>query len=85
MHSLSCALPLPYVPTRVTRGALVAQGTRLRLLAVELLSSVEPFCPSRGLFATILVTLYLMVLDWRVLRAEPMLSCWPNLLFLFVS
>ena len=24
MHSLSSALPLPYVPVRVTRGALVA-------------------------------------------------------------
>ena len=24
MHTLSCALPLPYVPARVTRGALVA-------------------------------------------------------------
>ena len=24
MHPLSCALPLPYVPARVTRGALVA-------------------------------------------------------------
>ena len=24
MHLLSCALPLPYVPARVTRGALVA-------------------------------------------------------------
>ena len=25
MHPLSVALPLPYVPTRVTRGALVAR------------------------------------------------------------
>ena len=24
MHPLSCALPLPYVPARVTRGALIA-------------------------------------------------------------
>ena len=32
-----------------------------------------------------LCTLYLMVWDWRVLWAEPMLSCWPNLLFLFLS
>ena len=56
-------------------------GTRLHLLAVELLSTVEPLCSSQCLFGTILVTLYLMVSDWRVLRAEPMLSCWPNLLF----
>ena len=27
--------------------------------------------------------LCLMVWDWRVSRAEPMLSCWHDLLFLF--
>ena len=74
------------MPARVTHGALVVNiGTRLRLLAVELLSTIEPLCPSQYLFGTILVTQYLMVWDWRLLRAEPMLSCWPNLLFLFVS
>ena len=26
MHHLSCALPLPYVPARVARGALVTHG-----------------------------------------------------------
>ena len=86
MHHLSGALPLPYVPARVTCGALVAHiGTRLRLLSVELLSTVETLCPSQCLFGMILVTVYLMVWDWRVLRAESMLSCWLNLLLLFVS
>ena len=44
-------------------------------------------CPSQCLFGKILVTMCLMVHMWdlRVLRVEPMLSCWPNLLFLFVS
>ena len=38
MHLLRCALPPPYVPERVTRGALVAlRRSQLRLLAVELL------------------------------------------------
>ena len=60
-------------------------GTRLRLLTVELLSTIEPLCPSRCLFGMIMVALYLIVWDWLVLRAEPMLSGWPNLLFLFVS
>ena len=32
IHPLSGALPLPYVPARVTRGALVAHSTRLHLL-----------------------------------------------------
>ena len=59
-------------------------GIRLHLLAVELLSTAEPLCPSRRLFGTISVILCLMVWDWRVLRAEQMLSCWPNLLFIFV-
>ena len=85
MHPLSGALPLPYLSARVTRGAFVTYRQSLRLLAVELLNSVEPLCPSQCHFGTILVTLYLMVWDRRVLRTQPMLSCWPNLLFLFVS
>ena len=60
-------------------------GTRLRLLAVELLCTAEPLYPFRRLFGTILVILCLMAWDWRVLRAEPMLSFWPNLRFIFVS
>ena len=77
MHPLSGALPLPNVPARVTRGALVAHS---RLLIVGVLSIAEALCPSLCLFGTILVTLCLMVWDWRVSRAEPMLSCWHDLL-----
>ena len=58
-------------------------GTRSRLLVVGLLSIAEPLCPSRCLFGTILVTLCLMLWDWRVSRAEPMLSCWHDLLYLW--
>ena len=59
-------------------------GTRSRLIVVGLLLSVaEPLCPSRFFFRTILVTLCLIVWDWRVSRAEPMLSCWLDLLFLW--
>ena len=58
-------------------------GTRSRLLVVGLLSIAEAFCPSLCLFGTILVTLCLMVWDWRVARAEKILSCWHDLLFLF--
>ena len=51
MHNLSGALPFPYVPARDTRGALVVHiGTRLRVLPVELLSTVEPLCLSQCLF-----------------------------------
>ena len=59
-------------------------GIRLHLLNVELLSTVEPSCPSKCLYGMILVTLYLMVWDWRVLRAEPMLSSW-KICFFFLS
>ena len=54
MHPLSGALPFPYVPARVTLGALVAIGTSSRLLVVGLLSIAEPLCPSQCLIGTIL-------------------------------
>ena len=57
-------------------------GTDSRLLVVGLLSIAEALCQSLCLFGTILVTLCLMVWDWRVSRAESMLSCWHDL-FLF--
>ena len=84
MHPLSGALPLPYVPASVTRGALVAHRHSFTpLIVVGLISIAEALCPSLCLFGTILVTLCLMVWDWQVSRAEPMLSCWYDLLFLF--
>ena len=57
--------------------------TRSHLLVVGLLSIAEPLCPSWCLFGTILVALFFMVWDWRVSIAEPMLSCWHDLLFIF--
>ena len=86
MHHPSGALPLPNVPARLTRGVFVALiVSRLRLLAVELLNTAFLLWPSQCLCGTILMTLCLMVWDWRVLRAGPMPSCLPNLLFLLVS
>ena len=78
MHPLSGALPLRLC--RMRRGVLLVVlwlliGTRSLLLVVGLLSIAEPLCPSRCLFGTILVTLCLMVWDWRIARAEQMLSC----------
>ena len=58
------------------------KGTSFILLAVELLSTAGPLCPSQYLSGTILMTMCLMVWDWRVFRAESMSSCWFNLLFL---
>ena len=86
MHPLSSALPLPYVPARVTRGALVAHRHAFappRCRTSQYRRSFVPQSLERGLFGTILVTPCLMVWDWRVSRAEPMFSCWHDLLFLF--
>ena len=59
-------------------------GTRLRILAVELLSTAGPLYPFQYRYETILMTLCLIMWDWRAFRVEPMPSCQPNLLFLFV-
>ena len=75
MHPLSGALPLPYVRRVLLMVLWLLIGTRSRLLVVGFLSIAEALCPSLCLFETILVTLCLMVWDWRVSRAEPMLSC----------
>ena len=85
MHPVSGALPLPYVPARITRGALVAHRH----------SFAPPLCRtsqypkifvhlSVSLDGVILMILCFMVWEGRALRAEPIPSCWPNLLFLFV-
>ena len=85
MHSLSGALTLPYVPARVTRGALVACGHPIALHRCRTSQNRRTYVPRQSLFGKILVTLCLMVWDWRVLRTEPVLSSWPNQLFIFVS
>ena len=84
MHHLSGALPLPYVPASVTRGALAAHMN----------SFAPPRCRTsqyRRTFVALSVSLWNdlgdPVLDGVglvVLRAEPMLSFWPNLLFFFL-
>ena len=80
-HPPSSALPLQHVPERVTRGANYSWciSTRFHLLAAELLSTAGPLCFFQYCYGTILMTLFLMVWDRLVFRAEPMPSCWPNL------
>ena len=83
MHPLSGALLLPYahVPARVIRIALVTHKPSFAppRCTEELLST------SHYHYINILMTRCLMVLDWRVLRAEPMPSYSLNLLFIFIS
>ena len=89
MHPLRDALPLPYVPARVTRGAKFGCSYNRHSFAPPRCRTSQYrrtfVLPSRCLFGTILVTLCLMVWDWRISRAEPMLSCWHDLLFLLCS
>ena len=82
VHPLNGALPLPYVPVRVTRGALVALTHRL---AAEPCSTAGFLFPSRCPSGTILLTPYSMVWDWRVSRAGPMLLYWPKLFYPYNS
>ena len=81
MHTLYCALPVPYAPVWVTRGSVMARhiGTLMRLLAAELRSTSGIFFQiCLYLCGTILVSRYSMVWDWRVSRAMQMHFYWPS-------
>ena len=54
MHIVSGALPLPYVRrVLIARGALLLDGTSLRLRAVGLLSTAGPYYPYQCHYGTI--------------------------------
>ena len=53
-------------------------GIILRLPAPEPRSTAGLLFPSQSLSGMIWLTPYLMVWDWRVLRAGPMPFCWPS-------
>ena len=73
VHPLNGALPGPYVPVRVIRGARSHIGTLMHCLSAEPCSTAghlfHSWCPS----GTILLTPYSIVWDWQVSRAGPML------------
>ena len=71
------------VYARITRGTLVAHRHSFAPPRCRTCQYRRSFVPSLCLCGTVLVTLCLMVWDWLVSRAEPMLSCWHDLLFLF--
>ena len=81
MHPLNGALPGPYVPMRVTRGALVAHRYIYAPPRCRTLQHSRTLFPSRRPSGTILLTAYSMVWDWRISRAGPMLLYWPKLLY----
>ena len=64
IHHLNGALPVPYVPVQVTRGALVAHRYMLMsLLEEEPRSITGPLVSSQCLFGMMLLALYTMMWD----------------------
>ena len=78
MHPLYGALPAPYVPVRVSRGAWSHIGTPMRLLAAEHRSISGFLFPRQYLSGTIILTPCSMVWDWRDSTAGPLPFYWPS-------
>ena len=78
MHPLYGALPVPYVPVRVTRGAVIAH--RYTYVNTRCITSQYRiiFIPCQYLCGTILMTPYSMVRVWRVSRAGLLPFYLPN-------
>ena len=75
MHPLSGAFPLPYVPARVTRGALIAHRHSFAPPRCRTSQYCRTFVPLSVSLWNDLSVPCLIVWDWLVSRAEPMLSC----------
>ena len=84
MHPLFGALPVPYVPVRVTCGALISHRYTYVLPRCRTSQYHKTFILSQYLSGTIWMTPYSIVGDWRVSRAGPMPFCWPSCSLLFV-
>ena len=74
MHPLNGALPAPYLPVRVTRGAICSHiGILMCRLVSEPRSTTGLLFPSQCPSGTTLLTPSSIVWDWWVSRAGPML------------
>ena len=85
MHPLNGALPGPYVPVWVTRGALVTHRYTYAPPHCRTSQYSRILFPSRFPCGMILLTPYLMVWDWRVSRGGPMVFYWPKMLYPFYN
>ena len=81
VHPLNGALPGPYMPVRVTHGALVAHRFTYALPRCRTTQYRKTFILLSVSFWNDLGSLYSMVWDWRVSRAGPMFFYWPKLLY----
>ena len=78
LHPLYGALPVSYVPLRVTRGVVIAHGYTYAPPHCRPRSIAGLLFPCQYLCGTTLVTPYSMARDWRVSRAGPMPFYWPS-------
>ena len=78
IHPLHGSLPVPFVPMRVTRGAVIALRHTYAPLRCRTSQYRWTFVPSQYLCGTILLTPYSIVWDWRVSRAGPMPFYFPS-------
>ena len=79
MHPLYGALPFPYVPVRVRRGAVIAHRYTYAPSCCRTSLYRRNFIPlSVSLWNDLVVTPCSMVWDWRVSRAGPMRFHWPS-------
>ena len=72
LHPLYGALPMPYVPVRFTRDAVITHRFTYASPRCRTSQYGRLLFPCQYLCGTILVTPYSMVWDWRVSRAGPM-------------
>ena len=84
VHPLNGALPGPYVPVRVIRGALVAHRYTYASPRCRTLQCSMTFIPFSVSLWNDLAP-YSMVWDWKVSRAGSMLLYWPKLLYPYCS
>ena len=82
-HPLCGALPVPYVPVRVTRGALIAHRYTYAPPRCRTSQYRRTFIPLSVSLWNELVGPSSMVWDWRVSRAGPTPFCWPGCSLLF--
>ena len=82
-HPLCGALPVPYVPVQVTRGALIAHRYTFAPPRCRTSQYRRTFIHLSVFSGMIWLTPYLMVWDWQVSRAGPMPFCWPSCYLLF--
>ena len=81
VHPLNGALPGPYVPVRVTRGALVAHRDTYASPHCRTSLYTRTFIPLSVSLWNDLANPALDGIYWRVSRTGPMIFYWPTLLY----